>query len=182
MCFLFTDSIEWPKSCSPTDVDCVSGKIKRCLLYYKGLYMMSIDSNKVLGNLIVPYIKSATIGAFIMSFFGSVTFFRTENGFTALDFSVTTYYCITCIIYIIPFSITISGLYDISVQRFQKISPKIQLVANKKTKQIFNRELKACATVCCQVGGLYHMEAMSKLTMLGAMVNGVAFLLINMKT
>ena len=179
---LFTDSIEWPKSYFPIDDDCVNAKIKRCLLYYKGLYMMSIDSNKVFGNLIVPFLKSALIGAFIISFFASVIFFRTANGFSALGFSVTSYICISCIIFLTPFSNTISGLFDISAQRFRNIYPKIQLVADKKTKQILNRELRSCATVCCQVGGLYHMEAVSKLTMLGGMVNGVAFLLINMKT
>ena len=144
--------------------------------------MMSIDSNKVFGNLIIPFLKSGLIVTFIISFFAGVLFFRTTSAFPTVAFVVTLSFCISTITVLTPFSITISGLFDSSAQRFRHTFPKIQLVADKKSKQILNRELKSCATVCCQVGGLYHMEAMSKLTMLGGMVNGVAFLLINMKT
>jgi len=82
-------------------------------------------------------------------------------------------------IIIIPMSIIMSRMFDISAQFKQKLLPCIQMIGDKKIRKIIEGQLEACSLIRCSIGGLYHMEAQAKLTLLQNMVNGVVWLLVN---
>jgi hypothetical protein len=42
-------------------------------------------------------------------------------------------------------------------------------------------QIESCQLIRCQVGGLYYMEAKAKLTLIHQVVNGVVYLLVNVK-
>ena len=81
-----------------------------------------------------------------------------------------------------------SNMFDMSQKFSKNMSCLISCVfasasaADKKANQIQKSELKACQLIRCSVGSLYHMEAKAKLTLIHNVVNGVVFLLVNIKT
>jgi len=42
-------------------------------------------------------------------------------------------------------------------------------------------ELKSCPLIRCKVGGLYHMESKAKLTLIQKVINGLKYLLVNVR-
>jgi len=83
---------------------------------------------------------------------------------------------------IIPTAMVMSSLYDISVQFQLKLQQRTYFVQDREVRRELESRLKACPLIRCQIGGLYHMEAQAKLTLLSQIINGVAGLLVNIKT
>ena len=70
-------------------------------------------------------------------------------------------------------------MFEISTLFSRNLSSKISLLDEIRAKRILQRQLLSCPIIRCRVGNLYHMEAKAKLTLIHAILNTVAFLLIN---
>ena len=77
-------------------------------------------------------------------------------------------------------ALVMSSLYDIS-EKFSRnlLNIRIRFVENTRAESSLRRQLKSCAVIRFNVGGLYHMEAQAKLTMVQHVVSGIVFLLVN---
>jgi len=76
-----------------------------------------------------------------------------------------------------------SSVYRTSKQFIRNLSECIwQLDSNDKLdKQMLQRQLNSCNLIRSQVGGLYYMESKAKLTLVHKVVNGLKYLLVNVK-
>ena len=72
-------------------------------------------------------------------------------------------------------------MFDVSTQFFHQLYPKVQQIQEKASRRICAANLESCAVIRVQVGNFYHMEAQAKLTLMGYLVDGVVFLLVNSK-
>ena len=72
-------------------------------------------------------------------------------------------------------------MYEMSKDFPENLTTQISRITDKKTKKILDGQLQSCFLIRCRVGNLYHMEAGAKLTMLHNLVNGVVFLMVNVK-
>ena len=112
-------------------------------------------------------------------------FFSCFRAYKYLDYVSYTFlvvFVITCSLFIVPISTVMSSLYDISKDMTWNLSPHISKIMDKKTKQILDGQLKSCCVIRCRVGNLYYMEAKAKLTTFHNIVNGIVFLMVNVKT
>ena len=173
MVFLFS-SIEWPKSEFSTDVL----QMERYILYYKGIFLVNGDCNLTFGKLYFPFMKLGILTLFIFSFFACVRIYHYLD-FIYYVFMVTV--LVTSLMVLAPVAVVMPNLYDTSRDFSRNLSPCICNVTQMNSKRILTRMLKSCAFVRSQIGNFYHMEAKAKLTMLNIAVNGVVFLLVNMK-
>lgn len=175
-------SIDWPKSPSHfglavTDADWCN-HIPELILVYKGIYIIHKSCNTAFGNLFLPTFKIEIMGALIFSFVAIVRMYE-DLHLVSLLF-VGTVVSTACLI-IAPTSIVLSSLYDLSCKFGENLLSKIHLVAEKKSKRTFERQLKSCLLIRCQVGNFYYMEAKAKLTLLNNVLNGIVCLLVNIK-
>ena len=145
---------------------------------YKGIYLLSKSSNTAFGKFYIPFFKLLLVLVFILAFFAIVRLHQNLDLFSValLMINLLTVPALT-----VPVSIVMSSLYDISSQFNRHLSFRIQLVANKKSIRVFERQLKSCLLVRCQVGNFYDMEAKAKLTLIHNVLNGIVFLMVNGK-
>jgi len=167
-------SIEWTTLEDHNDV----ADIERCISMYQRIYSFNNLCNTIYGSAVIPTCKGALMIAFIIFFFGSARLHE-ELDFLTLAFAIVVFS--TSFIMICTMSIVLSSLYEISTVFKPNIGIRIQKLSQPLDKKILNRELKACQTMSCQVGSLHHMEAEAKLTLADSLINGVAWLLINVK-
>ena len=130
------------------------------------------------GKILLPFIKLALILAFVISFFAVVKLFKYLN---TLYFIFITVVVVASFAMLTPIALIMSSLYETSTKFTQYISPKIHLVTGKKSTQALLMDLKSCPLIRCSVGNMYHMESKAKLTMIHNVLNGVAYLLVNVK-
>jgi len=78
-------------------------------------------------------------------------------------------------------AVVMSSLYDISARFKPNLRVKIQKNGFALNRNLLAREVNACPNLRCRVGSVYHMEAKAKLTLVHSVLNGVGFLLINIK-
>ena len=173
--FLFIYSIEWSKSeLFPDDF-----QIERYIIYYRGIFMLNRDCNLTFGRLYFPFMKLGIITLFIVSFFACARIYQYMDIISYM-FMVTVLGA--SLMLLVPISIIMSSLYDISKDFSRNLSPCIYTVAEIRSQKVLTNMLQSCGVIRSQVGNLYHMEAKAKLTMLGNVVDGVVFLLVNVKT
>ena len=152
--------------------------MERLIFQYKGIYMLNNEFNLAFGTIFIPFMKLLLFTFFIFGFFASVRLFESLNGISAA-FAILM--MLTAVILIVPVSCVMSSLYDVSSEFPQNISPHISKIMHKKRRRILEAHLKSCPVIRCKVGGLYHMEAKAKLTMLHQIINGVVLLMVNFK-
>jgi len=71
--------------------------------------------------------------------------------------------------------------FDISEQFQRNFAPNISKVLDKPIRPCNIGQLRACSLIRGQVGSLYQIEAMAKLTLIQHMINGLEFILVNVK-
>ena len=170
-------SRDWPKSQSFPAESC--NQIQNCILYYKGLYLVTKDFNRAFGQVCIPIIKFFVMMGLVLSFFALVCL-HNELGISSL---ITVVLALsTTLFLIVPASIIMSNLFEISSKFYPRLSPKIQLIGDPKAKGILERQLKSyCPIIRCQIGNFYYMEAQAKLTVVHNILDGVMFLVVNTK-
>ena len=171
-CIIF--SVEWPKSKDQPS----SSIVQEWILHYRGIYLLNNVCNLVFGTIVFPFTKMATILVFILCFFASFRLFKYLD-FLSLVFVAST--AVTTCLSLVPTTLVMSSLYDISRKFSENLFPRIRFAGEKKTEMILKGYLKSCPLTRCQVGSLYHMEAKAKLTVIHNVVNGIVFLLVNVK-
>ena len=82
---------------------------------------------------------------------------------------------------LVPISIVMSSLYDMSSSFTRHLSLSFLVFASQEHREVFERQLKSCSLICCQVGNFYHVESKAKLTMIHNVLNGISFLMVNAK-
>jgi len=153
-------------------------EVEDLVFQYRGLYILCKDFNAAFGIFLIPTLKLALIILYIFSFFAVVRLWNILNVFSfALVFATT----FTSGFMLIPISILMSSFFDSSAQFQKSMEQIIQRIPDKRIRLHSERQLKCCSPIRCQVGSLYHMEAKAKLTMLQHIVNGVVFLLVNVR-
>jgi len=148
------------------------------IIHYRGIYILNNNFNAAFGTLVIPVAKLILVIVFVFSFFAMVRLWSFLN---PLSFTMMALVNPSTGLFLLPVSIIMSSLYDASAQFQKNMLPLIQLIPDKMGRIHIGRQLKSCALIRCQVGSLYHMEAKAKLTLLHHIVNGVVFLLVNVK-
>jgi len=122
-------------------------------------------------------VKLGIIIVFVLSFFALA---RLTSVLDFLAFSLLLSSWISSGI-IVPLSIILSSLFDISSQ-FQTNNLAIaQNIIGKNVKKQKQSEIKSCLPIRCEVGNMYYMEAKAKLRLLQHAVSGIVFLLVNVR-
>ena len=170
-CVLY--SIGWTNCPFPSEED----RVETCILHYRAIYCLNNVCNAAFGKLIIPFVKLAVIIAFILSFFA---FVRLHKELEIISLAFITTVVFTSVLLLGPIAVIMSSLFDMSSKFCFNLSLKAKFVTDLKARKILERDLKACPLIRSQVGGLYHMEAKAKLTMIHNVVDGVAYLLVNL--
>ena len=175
-CIFYVSSIEFPKSSIAKSSEAIH--IERYITRYRTLYILNNDFNLIAGRMLLPFLKLILILVFSLSFFSIARLFKDLEVLALVV--VSSLSVMTCL-YLAPIAIATSRIFDLSSQFCFKFSSKVNLVTEIRSKRILQRQLRSCPLIRCQLGGLYHMEAKAKLTMVHNMLNFVAFLLVNFK-
>jgi len=136
------------------------------------------DFNLVFGQLVVPFIKLCLIVAFVVSF---VTVVRLHKYLDVVSLVMISTMVWTTILDLFPTAIIMSKLYDVSQKFSWNVSERCRPIALQTDRLFLKMQIESCQLIRCQVGGLYYMEAKAKLTLIHQMVNGVVYLLVNVK-
>jgi len=148
------------------------------ITHYRGIDILSRNFNLGFGKLVLPFLKLLVVTVFITSFFAVTRLWSELNALSMLMLSVIAVASITLII---PISIIMSSSYDKSAKFQPNILPCIDMTQDLMEKKILRNQLISCSLIRCQVGSFYHMEAKAKLTLLQHIVNGIVYLLVNVK-
>jgi len=149
------------------------------ILHYQGIDILSKDFNMAFGRLVVPFLKLSLVILFVTSFSSIVRLWSQLNILSILMLFIMVIGSSTTVI---PASIMMSSLFDKSTQFQRNTSTAfVDRIPDRKEKKILRGHLKACPVIRCQVGNLYHMEAKAKLTLLHHAVNGMVYMLVNVK-
>ena len=167
------DSEKRPNYTSLTEVE-----VERSILHYKGIYILNNICNIAFGSLFILFGKLCISFMMILSFFACVRAYKYLD-YTSYTFLIVT--VIACLFFLVPMLIIMSSLYDISKNLSRSLSPQISNMRDKKSKKVLEAQLKSCIVIRCRVGNLYYMEAKAKLTAFHNIVNGIVFLLVNVK-
>jgi len=137
------------------------------------------DFNLVFGKLVVPFIKLCLIITFVLSF---VTAVRLHKYLDVLSLVMISTLIWTTILDLFPTAILMSKLYGVSQKFAWNITERSNSIARQTDDgRILKMQIESCQLIRCQVGGLYYMEAKAKLTLIHQVVNGVVYLLVNVK-
>jgi hypothetical protein len=130
--------------------------LERCL-YYKGIYILNNGINLVFGEIFLPFVKVVAILGFVTS---SVAVLRMSSQMNILSFGFTVDLGLVCVIGLIPISMAMSSLFDMSLEFHENMKDVLVLrqVQCGKTKLCLEMELKSCPLICCRIGNFYHME------------------------
>jgi len=167
-------SLAWPPdAASPDPADIV-----RCITHYRGIKLLNHDCNMGFGKLVIPFTKLAVMFGFILAFFACFRLFQKMH---IVSFALVAVGAFSCIIILIPTTIIMSNLYDTSVQFRLKLLPGIHRLTDPRMKKALEFALKSCSLIRFKVGNWYFMEAKAKLTLMHNLVNGVVFVMVNLK-
>ena len=144
---------------------------------YRGVYILNNDCNMVFGTLYIPFAKMAIMLAIVLSVFALV---RLYNDLHILSLFLLTSVAFTATILIGPISIAMSSLYDMSSKFPHNLFLQIHITPEKNSR-IYKLQLKSCQLIRSQVGNFYYMESKAKLTVIHNILNGIVFLLVNVK-
>jgi len=146
--------------------------------HYRGIYILNCDFNLGFGTIFTPCLKLGLVFLFVFTFFAMVRLRKDLDILTVVFLTVATF---TTASLVFPTSIIMSSLYDVSSQFQPNMLPFIGMIPEKKDMLIAQGQVRACQLIRCKVGNLYHMEAKAKLTLLNHVVNGIVFLLVNVR-
>ena len=154
-------------------------QIQDLISCYRGIYLINNSFNNTFGKLCMPLFKMTLVLAFVTSVFA---FVRLYQHLGVLSFILVTGIMSTVPLLVIPMSIVMSSLYDISSKFNRNISIRTHRIgANQNRKRVLEGQLKSCLLIRCQVGNFYYMEAQAKLTLVHNVLNGIVFLMVNAK-
>jgi len=136
--------------------------------------------NLVFGQIIVPSAKLMLMVVFTVSFFA---LFRLYKRLEMLSLILIAPVTVLQLLILIPMTLVISSLYGTSKKFTRNMAQSIrELDETARNKKKLQLELKSCNLIRCKVGGMYYMEAKAKLTTLHKVVNGLKYLLVNVKS
>ena len=154
-------------------------QVETNIIHYKGIYILNNICNIAFGSHFIPCSKLNIIIMMILCLFSCL---RAYEYLDYISYTFLVVMVITGILFIVPISIVMSSLYDISKDMTWNLKPHISRIMDKEAKRFLDRQLKSCGVIRCRVGNLYYMEAKAKLTTLDNIVNGIVFLMVNVKT
>jgi len=155
-----------------------SDEKRRIILHYRALYIITTDCNIVFGRIMLPFIKLFVMILFTTCFFLVIRF---HDHINFLSLTLVGIIIPVTLLLLIPTTIVMSSLYKTSKTFIRSLTPSIQNSKVANQKEILKRTLISCGILRCEVGGLYYMEAKAKLTVLHKVVNGLKYLLVNVK-
>lgn len=138
--------------------------------------MLCTDFNIVFGQLFLPLLKLGAITVFVSCFFAVV---RLQKILDAFAFVMLLSSCMTGAVLLVPMSIIMSSLYDISCKFKPNILAASQKILDARVRTQIKYQIESCMLVRCQIGSFYHMEAKAKLTLLQQLVNYTVYLMVN---
>jgi len=153
-------------------------EIERYIIHYRGLYLLSSHLNAGFGSLILPFVKLQLGIGFTICVFIAI---RLNTYLNIFSFGLVAIFTWTSALLLIPISIVTSRFYVISTKFQPNMTPIIHRVSSADFRKILDTTLRSCPLIRINVGSLYHMEAKAKLTMLHKVVNGIKYLLVNVK-
>jgi len=154
--------------------------IRQYIVLYKAIYILNTDCNLVFGQIMLPFIKLSVMIFFTACSFTIIRFF---DRLSLISLALASLIGCTAVILLIPTTIVMSNLFKISKDFRMKLISRIQhLHGESRRKQALLLQLSSCYIIRCGVGGLYYMEARAKLTVISKVINGIKFLLVNVKS
>jgi len=154
-------------------------QIYKCILHYKSLVIITKDCNLVFGRILLPFVKLLLMIFFVTSFFALLRFYDQLNLIPLVLLILITY---TTLLLLLPTTMVMSALYKTSKTFIRNLKPRIRsLNESINQKEILKGQLKSCGLIRCEIGGLYFMESKAKLTLIHKIVNGLKYLLVNVK-
>jgi len=162
------------------DSRCTPPTINKCIIHYKGLYILNIRCNLIFGQIIVPSVKLMLMVVFTVSFFA---LFRLYKRLNVLSLILVAPITVMQLVILIPMTLVISSLYGTSKKFTGNMAQCIREIDDTaRNKKILRLGLRSCNFIRCKVGDMYYMEAKAKLTTLHKVVNGLKYLLVNVKS
>ena len=168
--------MDWTKSTFPATAS--RPREERIFLHYRAVFMANNEFNRVFGTIVIPFLKLDLMLVFVSGFFACARLFSSIS-LVSLFLSATV--SITTIALLIPTSIVMSRMFDLSLNFHVNLSSQTLQITEKQARKVFVASLKSCQLVRCKIGNWYYMEGKAKLTMLHNVLNGLAYLLINAK-
>ena len=155
-------------------------QLGKCIINYRALSIMNTDCNVVCGRILIPFFKCALMVSFSTSFFTILRFYEQLN---LPSFTLLALFVWSTILILIPTAFVLSSLFKASKQFLSSLILRIQKIEKlpPEHKGILLRQLLACNQIRCQVGGMYYMEEKAKLTIIHKVINGLKYLLVNVK-
>ena len=156
-----------------------ASEVDRCILHFKGIDILINAYNLAFGMIAVPFVKLIVITLLIFSLFASVRLFRQIS---CISFVFISLVAVINTPVLVLSTMVMSYFFDISSKFPESLSPQLLQITETKARRINDANLKSCRAIRCKVGSLYHMEAKATLVTLHHVINGLVFLLVNVKT
>ncbi len=150
--------------------------LSRRIRLYKSIYILNTEVNTAFGKILIPFIKAVVISAFVSSTFAICRLYKSMD-LVSICFIVDL--AVSTLLTLIPISVVMSNLHDLSLIFHHNLSLELFVLPNCQEKRSLEKELRSCASIRCNVGSFYYMEAEAKLTILHTIVNGIVFLFAN---
>ena len=149
-----------------------------CDSHFKGICILCNEYNVAFGIIAVPLLK---LFLSIMLIFALFAFARLYREISFISLVLSSLRAFNCTLTLVAVITAMACLYDISSKFSKNIYPQIRLITEKKARRIAAANFKSCRAIGCKVGSLYQMEAEVTLLTFHELINGVVFLLVNVK-
>jgi hypothetical protein len=144
--------------------------------YYRRAYILSNGINCVFGKIILPFIKLSAIAGFVSSIFALL---RMSHQMNFVSFAFTVNLAVVCVISLIPASMAMTNIYNMSLQFPRSLKEELLLLPEDVTRTCFKKQADSCSPIRCKIGIFYHMERKVKLILIDMLINGVVKLLLS---
>jgi len=156
----------------------MSHRIRRCILYYRGIFILNNDFNVVYGSLVIPYLKFILSVVIVVGMFALI---RLHNAMGTFSLVLAGTMVCCSVLFLVPIAIVMSSMYKISTQFSRTLRLKVETLPNRRERLVYRRDLRSSQLIRCKIGKLYHMESKAKLTWVQKLVNGTKYILVNFK-
>ena len=147
--------MDWTRSKFKFPVATSRSREERIILYYRGIYMANNEFNRVLGTIVIPYLKLGIILNFVSAVFACARLFDSMDLISLAFVSVLS---VTSMALLVPISIVMSKLYDLSLNFSRNMFSETLQITEKKNRRIPVASLKSCPLIRCKVGNWHYME------------------------
>jgi len=148
--------------------------IHKCLTIYRAFFLLNNLCNIVYGTLIIVCLKliAGVVVCFVV--FGLI---RMGDRLDPFSYSFLAILLVLGLVFLSVISTFISIIATTSEKRHKSWSLLIQDLPTYKQAEV-KRSIKSLHSIRCTAGGLYHIEASTKLSYLDIVINGIVFALL----